>query len=202
MGTDLRGPVSGARAPRSFTSKRRGGHAAGRARAPGVAHRMGTARRVLPLRFTRKALRHETTVGIGIDETDAIDGQVRVPELVRALYTRLFGRSAGASRQGRSAALPRIARKDSGVLPRSSQPAGGGGGGADDQLHVHTTLEQKFDMSQLTQGIASGLVGAIQTVGPAYGLPQQANPQVLQAFQVHSGTICINKAAVLHWTTL
>ena len=49
--------------------------------------------------------------------------------------------------------------------------------------YVHTTLEQKFDTAELTKGIASGLVGALQTVGPAYGLPQQANPAVLSAFQ-------------------
>lgn len=49
--------------------------------------------------------------------------------------------------------------------------------------YVHTTVEQKFDTKTLQEGIASGLVGAIQTVGPAYGLPAQANPAVLAAFQ-------------------
>jgi len=49
--------------------------------------------------------------------------------------------------------------------------------------YVHTTVEQKFDTKTLQEGIAAGLVGAIQTVGPAYGLPQQANPAVLSAFQ-------------------
>ena len=49
--------------------------------------------------------------------------------------------------------------------------------------YVHTTVEQKFDTKTLQEGIAAGLVGALQTVGPAYGLPQSANPAVLSAFR-------------------
>lgn len=49
--------------------------------------------------------------------------------------------------------------------------------------YVHTTVEQKFDTKALQEGIAQGLVGAIQTVGPAYGLTTQANAAVVGAFQ-------------------
>ena len=47
--------------------------------------------------------------------------------------------------------------------------------------YVHTTVEQKFDTKSLQEGIAAGLVGAIQTVGPAYGLTQRANAAVLNS---------------------
>lgn len=49
--------------------------------------------------------------------------------------------------------------------------------------YVHTTVEQKFDTRALQTGIASALAGAIQTVGPAYGLTNQANAAVVSAFQ-------------------
>lgn len=50
--------------------------------------------------------------------------------------------------------------------------------------YVHTTVEQKFDTSQIT----NGFIGAIQTVGPAYGLPTQANAAVLDAFRSQAAT--------------
>ncbi|MBL9037166.1 MAG: TolC family protein [Archangium sp.] len=49
--------------------------------------------------------------------------------------------------------------------------------------YVHTSVEQKFDTKSLQEGIAQGLAGAIEAVGPAYGLPAQANPAVVGAFR-------------------
>ncbi len=49
--------------------------------------------------------------------------------------------------------------------------------------YVHTSVEQKFDTKALLSGIADGMAGAIQTVGPAYGLPNQANAAVVSAFR-------------------
>jgi outer membrane protein TolC len=50
--------------------------------------------------------------------------------------------------------------------------------------YVRTSVEQKFDLSSLTDGF----VATLQTVGAAYGLPNQANPAVLDAFKASMTT--------------